>query len=45
MTVVNWVNIQAAWRMINEGGVDRIDGDGWKMYRVGDIIRIDTEVK
>ena len=29
--------------MIVEGTAQRIDGDGWKVYRAGTIIRVDLD--
>lgn len=39
--MTTWDHISVAVRMIQEGHVDRIDGDGWKVYRAGTIVRID----
>lgn len=36
-----WERIVAAVAFVASGGADRVDGDGWKVYRVVAIIRID----
>lgn len=37
----DWNTIQTAVELVREGSVDRLDGQGWKVYRAGAIIRID----
>jgi hypothetical protein len=37
----NWKTIADAVALIRSGVVARVDGAGWKAYRVGVIIRID----
>lgn len=36
-----WKAIAAAVELVLAGGAERVDGEGWKVYRVGAIIRID----
>lgn len=40
---MDWEEIKTAASMIKSTSVNRIDGDGWKVYRVGKIVRIDIE--
>jgi hypothetical protein len=40
-----WEAIQNAYHLIVDGGAVRIDGDGWKVYRAGNIVRVDIEEK
>lgn len=37
----DWYTISDAFNMVREGTVNRIDGDSWKVYVAGSIIRID----
>lgn len=37
----DWNTIMKAVELVREGGVDRLDGQGWKVYRAGTIVRID----
>jgi hypothetical protein len=34
-------HVEVAVRLVQNGTAERIDGDGWKVYRAGAIIRID----
>jgi hypothetical protein len=36
-----WKRIDEATRYVLTGNAERIDGEGWKVYRAGTIIRID----
>jgi hypothetical protein len=35
--------IQAAIAFISQGSADRVDGEGFKVYKAGTIIRVDIE--
>ena len=43
--MVDWDNVQKAVEAIIQGVATRIDGEGFKAYRAGTIIRIDIENK
>jgi hypothetical protein len=36
-----WQKIARAVEIVSEGAAERLDGEGWKVYRVGTVIRID----
>lgn len=38
---IDWEKLQAAVEIVRSGIADRVDGEGWKVYRVVQIIRID----
>lgn len=38
---IDWEKLRAAVELVQAGVADRVDGDGWKVYRVVQIIRID----
>jgi len=38
---IDWEKVQQAVQIVENGVADRVDGDGWKVYRVVAIIRID----
>lgn len=40
---MDWAAIKAAYELVAGGAAGRIDGDGWKVYRVGTIIRLDIK--
>lgn len=43
---MNWDAIKDAVRLIKDGTVKRIDGDGWTVYAVGsNIIRVDLKTE
>jgi len=45
MTAAMWDAIEKAYHFVLAGSAARVDGDGWKVYRAGTIIRIDLEVQ
>ncbi len=45
MSTYDWDKISRAVEAIREGLAERIDGDRWKVYRVGKIIRINLSEK
>ena len=40
-----WDKIKAAHRIVLTRIANRVDGDGWKVYRAGSIIRVDIDVE
>ena len=40
---MDWDAISKAHELVAAGVVNRVDGNGWKLYRVGQVIRIDLE--
>jgi hypothetical protein len=40
---MDWDKLQKAYETIKDGIATRIDGEGWKVYKAGTIIRIDIE--
>jgi hypothetical protein len=38
---IDWKRLIAAVELVAAGGAQRVDGDGWKVYRVGMLVRID----
>lgn len=45
-TAVDWDAIQdAVQSLVNGTAVNRIDGEGWKVYRAGAVIRVDINPK
>jgi hypothetical protein len=40
---MNWEKIKAAVDFILGGNGERVDGQGFKAYLVGDIVRVDIE--
>lgn len=40
----NWEKIHSAFVMVSTGVAKRIDGDGFIVYKVGNIVRIDIKV-
>lgn len=44
MTKEMWDAIQKAAELVNLGtSIKRVDGDGWSVYAVGNIVRIDIK--
>lgn len=41
MKNMDWNAIASAYELVAKGSATRIDGDGWKVYRAGTIVRID----
>jgi hypothetical protein len=41
----DWVDIIEATERIADGHGKRIDGEGWKVYMVGSVVRIDVFTK
>lgn len=41
---MDWDKIITAYKMVKEGNANRIDGEGWTVYKVNNIIRIDVKV-
>lgn len=39
---MDWQAIAAAYDLVASGTASRIDGQGWKVYRAGTIVRIDV---
>jgi hypothetical protein len=33
---MNWVHLKAAVKTVQEGGASRVDGDGFRVYKVSD---------
>lgn len=42
---MDWDTIGKAFDMVSENLVARVDGPTWKVYRVGQIVRIDIEAR
>lgn len=42
---MDWEAVGRAYEMVAEGLVSRVDGNGWKIYRVNNIVRMDVEDK
>jgi hypothetical protein len=42
---MDWDAISKSYEMVAAELVSRVDGVGWKVYRVGQLIRIDIEGK
>jgi hypothetical protein len=40
----DWKNIRQAVALVMAGASKRVDGDRWKVYRAGTIVRVDLEV-
>lgn len=38
---MDWDAVEKAYQLVDYQSVTRVDGDGWKVYRVGNVIRID----
>jgi hypothetical protein len=43
MTDVDWRQIEISVDMIRNGNITRLEGKGWLVYKVGNIIRIDIK--
>lgn len=41
---IDWDKIRRAYNSVIRRDANRIDGEGWKVYRAGSIIRVDIEV-
>lgn len=41
---MDWDAIAKACALVAGGGVKRVDGDGWKVYQTGSVIRVDITV-
>ena len=42
---MDWNAVAQAYDMVLQGLVSRVDGTGWKIYRVNNIVRMDVEDK
>lgn len=40
---MNWDKIITAYAIIKGGSANRVDGDGWSIYKVGNVIRLDIK--
>lgn len=43
MSEPEWPSIIEAYKIIEHKIANRVDGEGWKVYRAGSIIRIDID--
>jgi hypothetical protein len=41
--VTDWDAISKAYDLVKARVVNRVDGNGWKLYRVGELIRVDLD--
>lgn len=41
---MDWKAVQAAYELVASGTVNRVDGSGWKIYRVGGLVRLDITI-
>lgn len=40
---MDWSAIEKAVELVRSGGVKRVDGEGWSVYAVGAVVRIDLK--
>jgi hypothetical protein len=41
--VTDWDAISKAYDLVKARVVNRVDGNGWKLYRVGETVRVDLD--
>jgi hypothetical protein len=41
---IDWDAIEDACETVAQGRVKRIDGDGWKVYAAGTVVRVDIQL-
>jgi hypothetical protein len=45
MAELDWDAVGKAYDLVADGVANRIDGEGYKVYRVGTVVRIDIDDK
>lgn len=42
-TLINWEAVRGAVKTVASGDPKRVDGQGYKVYKVGEVIRVDLD--